>query len=442
MAAALMSDYPATVEKLQALRNHGSRFGIDRMRLLDEALGSPSARFPAIHVAGTNGKGSVCAMIEAVLRAHGAITGLYTSPHLVRLGERVQINRRPLSEKKILGFCDELFPVAERLAEKDPELAPSFFEFMTAMAFLGFARERVDFGVVETGLGGRLDATNILAPKLTVITSIGLDHTDMLGDTLAKIAAEKAGILKAGVPLALGLVPEDAERVIRDRARELGVTVVSVRERFAAEAYPETNLEGDHQRANAALALLACELLAPAFRLDAATARRALSHVGWAARWQRFTLRDGRTFILDVAHNEEGARAIDANLAALVRDTGRRPVVITGVLGLDRARPLLAVLARHARELILVRPDQERACTTEELAACVPEDFAGVVTRGDVPKLFPAVGECVAGGEGDVIVATGSVYLAGEILSRFAEEQGCDEYAKLQDRLPPARKDA
>jgi len=433
-----MPDYAATVAKLQTLRNHGSRFGVDRMRRLDAALGSPSERFPAVHVAGTNGKGSVCAMIEAVARAHGLTTGLYTSPHLVRLGERVQVNRRPLSEARIMGFADELFPVAATLEAEDPELAPSFFEFMTAMAFLSFARERVDLGVIETGLGGRLDATNILTPRVCAITSIGLDHTDMLGDTLEKIAGEKAGILKPGVPAVIGLVPPEAERVIRARAAAVGAPVVSVRDRFPDGDYPETNLAGPHQRANAALATAVCELLAPAFRFDPATVRRALAHVDWAARWQVLPLNDGRRFILDVAHNEEGARALDANLAALTSATGRGPVVVTGVLGLDRAKPLLAVLAAYASELILVRPDQERACSYEDLAACVPPTFRGVVRRGDLATLFPGVGVCTAGGPADTVVATGSVYLAGEILSRMAAEKVCAEYATLQDRLPGA----
>lgn len=481
--------YREAVEKLQALRNHGSRFGIDRMAELDTRLGSPSRKFPAIHVAGTNGKGSVSAMIEAIQRAHGRTTGLYTSPHLVRLGERVQVNRRPLPEKAILAFCEELFPVAEELGQRDAELYPSFFEFMTAMAFLSFARQPVDVGVIEVGLGGRLDATNILkTPVVTVITSIGLDHTDMLGDTIEKIAAEKAGILKPGVPLALGLVPPGAEAVIRARAAEVGAPVHAVAERFQisgwrgvapsgarygfqeefAAAYPETNLAGEHQRANAALALLACELAggfsagretcsrasvdfpavgpqqacgttaisdAITLPIDEVTARRALTHVDWAARWQSFPLPDERRLILDVAHNEEGARALESNLEKLVRETGRKPVVVTGVLGLDRAKPLFEVFAKYAGELILVRPDQERACSLDELAACVPAGYTGAVRRSAVAGLFPEKGVCAVGAPGETIVVAGSVYLAGEVLSRFAEDKTCDEYAKLQDKL-------
>jgi dihydrofolate synthase/folylpolyglutamate synthase len=427
------------LEKLQALRNHGSRFGIERMAELDTLIGAPSRRFPAIHVAGTNGKGSTSAMIEAIQRAHGRTTGLYTSPHLVRLGERVQVNRRPLSEKVILEFCDELFPAAEELGKKDAELYPSFFEFMTAMAFLTFARQPVDVGVIEVGLGGRLDATNILTPRVCVITSIGLDHTDMLGDTIEKIAGEKAGILKPSVPLALGLVSPEAEAVIRARAAEVGAPVFSVRERFdfsKSENLPETNLAGDYQRANAALALLACELAGKDLPVDETTARRALAHVEWVARWQAFPLSGDRRLILDVAHNEEGARALESNLEKLVRDTGRKPLVITGVLGLDRAKPLFEVFAKYAGELILVRPDQERACSLDDLAACVPVGYTGPVRRSTVAGLFPEQGVCTVGAPGETVVVAGSVYLAGEVLSRFAEDKSCDEYTKLQDKLP------
>jgi dihydrofolate synthase/folylpolyglutamate synthase len=176
------ASYGAVQDYLFSLKARGLKFGIDRMRLLAEALGHPERAAPCIHVAGTNGKGSVSAMLDAIFRAAGWRTGLYTSPHLVRLGERVQVNRRMLSEEEILAWTRELRVVAARVAEAggDDDHA-SFFEFMTAMAFLQFARERCDLNIVEVGLGGRLDATNIVDPVVSVITSIGLDHCEMLG---------------------------------------------------------------------------------------------------------------------------------------------------------------------------------------------------------------------------------------------------------------------
>ncbi|MDR3229133.1 MAG: hypothetical protein LBT53_06960 [Puniceicoccales bacterium] len=189
------------------MRSQGAKFGIGRMRLLAAALGNPERRVPAIHIAGSNGKGSVAAMLEQILRDAGLRTGLYTSPHLVRLGERVQVNRVPLSDAAVCDYAAELLPIAARLGDADPADRPSFFEFMTAVAFLEFWRRRVDVAIVETGLGGRLDATNILVPVVSVITSISLEHTEYLGSTLEEVAAEKGGIIKPQTPVALGLLP-------------------------------------------------------------------------------------------------------------------------------------------------------------------------------------------------------------------------------------------
>ncbi|HIV03844.1 MAG TPA: hypothetical protein IAC75_01685, partial [Candidatus Spyradosoma merdigallinarum] len=222
-----------TAEKIQrlcALRNHGSKFGIDRMRLLADAVGNPQNDFPTVHIAGTNGKGSTAAMLESILRAHGLRVGLYTSPHLLKLGERVQVNRAPLSDEEICAETDALLAAAARFGKPGDEDFPSFFELMTAAAFRHFSRERCGAAVVETGLGGRLDATNIVVPAVSVVTSVGLDHTEMLGNTLAEIAREKAGIVKPGVPVVVGLMPEEAEREIRATARERRAEVFSVRE--------------------------------------------------------------------------------------------------------------------------------------------------------------------------------------------------------------------
>src|SRR6478736_8910770 len=193
-----LTDYLAVKEYLYALKAGGVKFGIDRMRRLVAELGHPQRSYPVIHVAGTNGKGSVSAMIESILRTAGRRTGLYTSPHLVKLGERVQVDRRLLTEDEIVAYARELQPVAARAAEFAPDEHATFFEFMTAMAFLQFQRRQVDVGIVEVGMGGRLDATNVVQPEVAVITSIGLDHCAELGDTVEKIAAEKAGIIKPG----------------------------------------------------------------------------------------------------------------------------------------------------------------------------------------------------------------------------------------------------
>jgi dihydrofolate synthase/folylpolyglutamate synthase len=416
-----------TLRWLTGLRNLGSRLGVDRMRLLSARIGHPERAQPCFHIAGTNGKGSTSAMIEAIQRAQGRRTGLYTSPHLIAIGERIQIDRAPLSDAAVVALAERLRPYYEAIRAEDSENAPTFFELITAAALLEFAERKVDVAVLETGLGGRLDATNVCAPEVCVITSIGLDHQEYLGPTLAAIAAEKAGIIKPGVPCVVSEVPPEAEAVIIARAREVGAPLHFVRDRFP-DGLPEVSLPGEHQRRNAGAALLACEL-ATRLPIDEAKALAALRTVEWAGRWQEFRLADGRRLIVDGSHNEEGIRAIAPLLAAL-----SSPTVIVGALGIDRARPLVAAAAKAADRLVLVRPDNERACSVEELAALVPADFHGDVRCASVAELFPSAATCAA--EGETIVVLGSLYLVGEVLARLRGHGLPDAW---QDRLPPAR---
>ena len=364
MAIGEPTDYAAVTDYLFGLKAHGVRFGIDRMNLLVAELGHPERAVPCIHVAGTNGKGSVAAMLDAILHAAGWRTGLYTSPHLVKLGERVQVERRALTEAEIVSYARELQPAAERVAAVNPGDHPSFFEFMTAMAFLQFARQQCEMSVIEVGLGGRLDATNVVTPEVSVITSIGLDHCEFLGNELAQIAAEKAGIIKAGRPVVIGRMPAVAEAVIRGIAAERGARVTSVTADYgdALERYPHTNLEGDYQRWNAATATLVARALPEKWRISDQAIAQGLAHVDWPGRWQRVRI-GGRITMLDASHNPEGARVLDANLRGLVAETGRAPVVITGVLGVARARPLIETICRHAQEVYFVVPNQARACS-------------------------------------------------------------------------------
>ncbi len=429
-----LAGYPAVQEYLFGLKTAGLKFGIDRMRILSDLLGHPERAVPCIHVAGTNGKGSVSAMLESVLRAAGQRTGLYTSPHLVRLGERVQVDRSILSEGEITAYVRELQPLADRIAsEGGLDDRPSFFEFMTAMAFLQFARKRCGCSVIEVGLGGRLDATNIVEPEVCVVTSIGLDHCDMLGNSLEAIASEKAGIIKPGRPVVIGRMPREAEAAVRSVAASKGARVVSVREEFGEDIarYPDTNLEGDYQRWNAATATLAAGLLSPGFGISRLSVESGLRAVDWPGRWQRIDL-GGRLAILDASHNPEGAGVLDTNLARLHSETGRSPVAIVGALGSMRAGPLLEVLCRHCRELHLVVPQQARASTHAELESLVPGTFRGKTVRATVEGLFPAAGTCTAGSRDDVIVVTGSIYLLGEVLARLEPERGRGE-GRLQD---------
>ena len=425
--------YAATQDYLFSLKAKGLKFGVDRMRLLVAGLGHPELATPVIHIAGTNGKGSVAAQLEACFAAAGWRTGLYTSPHLVKLGERVQVARQRLSEAEIVAYVRELGPVAEAVSRGSPDDHPSFFEFMTAMAFLQFKRQCCDIALIETGLGGRLDATNVVAPEVSVITSIGLDHCEMLGDTIEQIAAEKAGIIKPGKPVVIGLLPAEAEAVIRRVAAEQGSRVYSVRELFGADIanYPITGLEGDYQRVNAAVAVLVTRCLDARWRMTPEVVQRGLATVRWPGRWQRTTI-GGRPLILDASHNPEGAAMLDAHLRQLVAVEGRKPVVVTGVLGVARARPLLEIISRYAAEIHLVMPQQSRASSFEELEALIPKSFTGNLRRSTVADIFPAAEICTVGGLADTVVVTGSIYLLGEVLARIEPERGAIEN-RLQD---------
>lgn len=400
---------------LYGLRHHGAKYGIDRMRLLAARLGDPQKSFPVIHVAGTNGKGSVCAMLENIYRLAGYRTGLYTSPHLVRQGERIRVNGQPLADEDIVKLTAELHPLAGELAAHDADDHPSFFEFMTAMAFLVFAREQVDVAILETGLGGRLDATNVVDPILSVITTIGMDHMELLGNTLAAIAGEKAGIIKPGRPVAMGLLADEAAVVVDKKAAACGAPLHKLAERFHPGQYPACGLAGNYQRENAALAWLCSELVAGRFPVTDAHRRNGLLQVRWPGRWQVGRFRGG-TLILDTTHNAGGICALEENLQSWKAGCGREKLrVIFGSVGEGRAEPLLRALVPFAASFILVEPKQPRAVPTAKLR-CILERlaFAGEVQEGSVEKIFSEEQSTLFAGGKDCL-AVGSIYLVGEI---------------------------
>jgi dihydrofolate synthase / folylpolyglutamate synthase len=419
---------------LLTLKRRGVTLGLERMRQFAAALGNPQEAVPVIHVAGTNGKGSVAAMLEAILRAAGWRVGLYTSPHLVRLGERVQVNRQALSASQLSAYVGELRMMADWLAAQHGDAQPSYFEFMTGLALTHFVRARCDIAVVEVGVGGRLDATNIVTPEVAVITSIGLDHCDLLGDTLEAIAREKAGIIKRGRPVVIGRLPAVAEEVVRSIAVEQGASVHALREVFgeSVDAYPNTNLSGEYQRVNAATAALTARRLAPQWRITDDAIAHGLGSVDWPARWQSRMV-GGRRVIIDTSHNAEGAEALAGNLTRLAAETNRRPIVVIGVLGAARAKPLLEVVCRGAAAIHLVVPQQGRACTHDQLEELLPSTCDVPVKRSSVADVFPGGDVCLPEVARDVVVVvTGSIYLAGEVLARIDPSCGPFE-PDLQD---------
>lgn len=412
-----------TLHWLTNLRNLGSSLGLERTQLLLERLSNPQNSCPYFHIAGTNGKGSTSAMIESIQRAHGRRTGLYTSPHLIQLGERIQINREPISEKRLIDLIEELRSLYDLLKQTHPQLSATFFELMTVTAWIEFQRNNVDLAVIETGMGGRLDATNVGRPAVCVITSIGLDHQEYLGNSIAEIAAEKAGIIKSGIPCVVGFVSPEAEEVIKKRANEVGAPLYFVRDRFKDEL-PSTNLKGQHQRQNAGAALLACEL-ANTFTINDDIARKALQKIEWSARWQELKLSDGRLLIIDGSHNEEGI----VSTSSLLREI-KSPTIILGSLNLTRAKSLIETVSEHAKEIILVSINNDRAIATEELKRLVPKSFLGRISLSTVNELFPAPNQCTV--TADTTVVIGSLYLAGEVLAAY---YGREINPHLQDKF-------
>ena len=418
------SAYESTKAYLLRLKLGGSDYDLTGITALCEALNHPERRFAVIHVAGTNGKGSVCAMLECLYREAGFKTGLYLSPHLVRLRERIQINRTPLSEEALIHHTRQLQSIA-CISE------PSLFEFMTAMAFQHFAMEDVDIALIETGLGGRLDATNVVMPEAAVITSIAYDHQEILGNTLAAIAREKAGIIKVGRPVVIGRLCAEAEGVIREIARERRAPVHSVRERFgnAIARYPRTCLAGRCQRFNAATATLVAETLR--FPVTETHVTRALQRVQWPGHWQRISLEQRKTLILDRTHNAAAMDTLEENLRQLALE--RRPIfIIIGTVGIKRAHALIPLVSHYATTLVLVEPQQPNATPTPLLKQMIPQSFKGRVLQASVQELFPHIGTCRLGDPGDILVATGSIYLIGELMASLCYGAETHE-SQLQD---------
>ncbi len=415
--------YREAVQRLYALGNEVStaKLGLDRISILLLRLGDPHLACRYVHVAGTNGKGSVAAMVEAGLRAAGVRTGLYTSPHLVEPVERIGIAGEPVSEMEFAGAFDEVHDAAERMmAAGEIDLHPTYFECVTAMAFLLFRARGVEMAVMEVGLGGRLDATNVIVPDVCVITQIDYDHQNFLGDRIEQIAAEKAGILKPGVPAVFARQSPAVMHVLEQRAAEVGasftraadvcvsnleVTASGSTFRLDGERI-ECPLAGEHQVANATAAALALRKLGYA-TAGIATAR-------WPGRLERVALHPD--IILDGAHNPAGARA----LAKYIRGSFARQKVhlICGVMRDKPVREMTAELFALAATVVVTAPANTRAMPPAEVireAASHPD----ITTAHDIATALDIARGKAA--PGDVIVITGSLFLVGEARALLVE---------------------
>lgn len=386
-----------SLERLYARVPLGMRLGLEAMRAACERAGNPESAFDCVHVAGTNGKGSVSAMIASVSRASGRRTGLYTSPHLARFAERIRIGGEPISDA-------DLVTVLERALDVGHDL--SFFETATLAAFFAFRDAGVELAVLEVGLGGRLDATNVIArSRASVITRIALDHEDRLGHTLPEIAREKAAIAKPGCPLLVGRVPPDVREAIAGVAEPLGASVQFLDD-VARETIPALpHLPGAYQADNAEVAWLACRTLG----LDAHV-ERGLREARWPGRFERLTTPEGDV-LLDAAHNEDGALALVASLAAEARP-GNEPSPVALVFGSLADKHFVLTLPVVARIAVA---DARFYVEPKGRAAAPPSALSKVAQGHEMPSLSEALRAARARvGKGGLVVVCGSVYLVGE----------------------------
>ena len=450
--------YETAVSRMFALGHElaqtpSHKFDLEHMRLLLQAMDHPERRFPSVLIAGTNGKGSTAATLASILRASGVKTGLYTSPHLVRINERIRINGKEIGDDDFAELHGKIDRAAETLVEKK-ELPwhPSFFEMMTAIAFEYFSREQVDLAVLEVGMGGRLDATNVVEPRVSVITDISLDHQKFLGNTVSEIAREKAGIIRRGGPVVTLPQQPEANDVIGNAILEMEARAVnavpfvppvspgsfeylvpSTEQNGSRHLYRypvqvmgeqilvETPLVGRHQLRNVALAIAAAEELnRQGFSsIKAKSIESGIRETHWPGRFQVIAARPGwPEIVIDVAHNPAGAWALRSALSERYED---RPLIFVFGAMRDKAiSEMTEILFPLADRVIATRPGNPRAASPEEIQQ------AGARTGVDIDAVEDVEGAVelarLLAKAGTVVVITGSIYLVGELMSIVGTE--------------------
>jgi dihydrofolate synthase / folylpolyglutamate synthase len=415
------------------------KFDLAHMRVLLEALHHPERSFPAVLIAGTNGKGSTAATLGSILRASGLRTGLYTSPHLVRINERIQINAEEIGDDEFALLHDVVDRTAERLVSvSELPWHPSFFEMLTAMAFEYFSRNKIDIAVLEVGMGGRLDATNVVEPRVSVITDISLDHQKFLGNTVTEIAREKAGIIRpGGVVVTLPQHPE-ANDVIGNTILDLGARAISAVPHVppvspasgeyagacGLSRYPlqvmgkeimiETPLLGRHQLRNIALAITAAaELSKQGFPVTPESIERGIRETRWPGRFQVLpSTATSPEYVLDVAHNPAGAWALRSTISARYPD---RPFTIVFGAMRDKAIGEIAeILFPLAERVIATRAENPRSATPEEIQQAAARAAVQIESAANVAEALQTAAAAV--GPTGLVVVTGSIYIVGEAL--------------------------
>jgi dihydrofolate synthase/folylpolyglutamate synthase len=422
--------YQKTIAYLFGLQKHGIKFGLTNSRTLMGLMGNPHRAFRAIHVAGTNGKGSTSLFIAAMLRAAGHRVGLYTSPHLVSFTERIRINNVPIAEERVVELAGRVRERSQGVPGEDGSpINPTFFEVTTAVAFTYFAEEGVDVAVIEVGMGGRLDSTNVITPLVSVITNIDLEHTEFLGQTIEEIAAEKAGIIKPGVSVVTGASQPEAVRVIAARAEDNCSPLFRLAKDFHPEnisrgrdqvfdyrgiASSHQNLRitmlGRHQIDNACLAVAAVECLRGAgIEISDTALRSGLGQAAWEGRLERVAQRPD--IYLDGAHNPAAARALAASLKELRPSYGKLILVI-GILADKDVKGVLSELLPLADHVVVTKPQYSRAMDVALLAERVKGLHGSVSATESVEQAVVRARQLAS--EDDLVVITGSLYVVGD----------------------------
>lgn len=418
------------IAKIHSVYPSGKKEGLTNMRTVMARMGNPQDTLAMVHVAGTNGKGSTCAMIERALREAGYQTGLYTSPYIERYNERIRIGGRPIDGEMLAALVEQVWPVIESCREEG--LCITEFELGTVLAFMAFAQKKVDIAIIEVGLGGRLDPTNIIHPLVSVITNVGMDHMHFLGDTIGEIAMEKAGIMKPGTPVVLGWQEEAVRRTLLGAADALGIPVIelqpeNVREMSRGVAFDAPGMEGRlesltisltgrHQADNACAALGALQALrAQGYdRITDDAIRRAFADVHWPGRLEFFG-----NVILDGAHNEPGVKALCAYMDAWLPK--EKTILLTGMMADKDVANMTAQLAGRVGHVVATQPCLPRAMDAGALAQAFAAHGADAQAIAD-PKAALARARELAGKSGTVLCA-GSLYLIGEIRALLRQEK-------------------
>jgi dihydrofolate synthase/folylpolyglutamate synthase len=411
--------YAECLETMFALRRFGIKLGLATIRRMLSGLGNPQRRYHCIHIAGTNGKGSVASSLATILMKSGYRVGLYTSPHLVRFNERIQIDGDAISDMQIIRLFRRVQPTCAGGRE------PTFFEFTTAMALDEFARRKVEWAVIETGMGGRLDATNVITPELSVVTNISLEHREYLGDTIDRIAFEKAGIVKRRIPVVTGIRQPSAFSVLSETARQRSAPLYRLGSEFRVRRWADgtftysgiehvwtglaTGLRGDHQVQNAALVLAACELLLPkAPQINIGSIREGLIGNRWPGRLEMVS--QNPLVVFDGAHNLDAARQLSRWLSRNLK--GRPLTVVVGILDDKPYRAMMKCLVPLASRVIFTQAKINRALPAKTLVTAAQPMTADITVIPDVAQALKfAVKTAPAGG---LTLVAGSLYVVGE----------------------------